>query len=372
MRLINDKKRFEFIKNQIVELDQELPKYLKLKVVEEAGLKYEAVDPNNQVNVRTITENTAQPDEGQPNYLHRQRTELVHPMSMGEIDKNLRDIIVGMKTNDIRRYLGSKDAEEFNKMFMPILLGELNNNKASIQITPNRWIYEDTPVAYCENKIGNKPTLLESIKNFFNSKKSNGKDDSSEYTMTLLDLFDIIHVEAGKEREFVDRLEGYFTLIRNAALMHQHAQMDELCQKVVLNVYESVLAIHGFNRYITFGNIEKLQGKCKVVLDINYVKNFGRVIPTEVIEKKAKADNLCVFDNYCVLYYDPEGRTYKATATEKRDPILFGLINHSDKLYYIADWVDDKCDLTLEAIAEKLGKEVIEEIKDPLNNQNKK
>ena len=255
---------------------------------------------------------------------------------------------------------------------MPILLGEVNNNKASIAITPNRWIYEDTPSVYCENKIGNKPTLFESIKNFFNSKKSNGKDDSSEYTMTLLDLFDIIHVEAGKEREFVDRLEGYFTLIRNAALMHQHAQMDELCQKVVLNVYESVLAIHGFNRYITFGNIEKLQGKCKVVLDIDYVKNFGRVIPTDVIEKKAKADELCVFDNYCVLYYDPEGRTYKATAKEKRDPILFGLINHSDKLYYIADWVDDKCDLTLEAIAEKLGKEVIEEIKDPLNNQNKK
>lgn len=31
-----------------------------------------------------------------------------------------------------------------------------------------------------------------------------------------------------------------------------------------------------------------------------------------------------------------------------KDPILFGVIQGSRKLYFIGDWIDDYCDLTLE------------------------
>lgn len=89
------------------------------------------------------------------------------------------------------------------------------------------------------------------------------------------------------------------------------------------------------------------------MVDIDYIANFGRPIPTEVVEKKVKCDDMCVFDNYCVMYYDPEGLTYHSTSDARRDPILFGLINHSNKLYYIADWTDELCDLSLEKIAER-------------------
>ena len=59
-----------------------------------------------------------------------------------------------------------------------------------------------------------------------------------------------------------------------------------------------------------------------------------------------------------MLYYDPEGKVYKETAYEeakRKDPILFGVIAGSNKLYYIADWVDEYCDLTLEKFIDTIG-----------------
>lgn len=39
---------------------------------------------------------------------------------------------------------------------------------------------------------------------------------------------------------------------------------------------------------------------------------------------------------------------------------MFGVINGSKKLYYVADWIDEYCDLTLDKVIEILGKETIE------------
>ena len=48
----------------------------------------------------------------------------------------------------------------------------------------------------------------------------------------------------------------------------------------------------------------------------------------------------------------------KETAKEeakRRDPIIFGVIAGSKKLYYVDDWVDEYCDLTLDAFVDSLG-----------------
>ena len=91
---------------------------------------------------------------------------------------------------------------------------------------------------------------------------------------------------------------------------------------------------------------------------MTYLKNFARPIPNDVIDKIAKMNELEVFDNYVVLYYDPDGTVYKETAYEeakRRDPIIFGVIAGSKKLYYVADWIDEYCDLTLDAFVDALG-----------------
>lgn len=42
-----------------------------------------------------------------------------------------------------------------------------------------------------------------------------------------------------------------------------------------------------------------------------------------------------------------------------KDPILFGMIANSDKLYFVADWTDDYCDLTLDKMLKVIGKDVL-------------
>ncbi len=83
-----------------------------------------------------------------------------------------------------------------------------------------------------------------------------------------------------------------------------------------------------------------------------------------MLKKKVLADNLQVFDNYVILYYDPTGKSFSLTEYEKaeeerikKDPILFGVIKDSDKLYYIDSWIDDLCDLTWDQVVEKLSED---------------
>jgi hypothetical protein len=100
-------------------------------------------------------------------------------------------------------------------------------------------------------------------------------------------------------------------------------------------------------------------------LRLDWVKNFTRIIPNEVIDTKVKLDELCVFDNYVVMHYDPNNKSWAETQEDinrRRDPILFGVILGSRKLYFVGDWVDDLCDLTLEQIAAELGQQAIKEI----------
>lgn len=89
-----------------------------------------------------------------------------------------------------------------------------------------------------------------------------------------------------------------------------------------------------------------------------YFDDIARPIPEEVVDKIGKANELEVFDNYAVLYFDPNGEIYKETEQQRakrKDPILFGLISGSNKLYYVADWIDEYCDLTLEKFVDTLG-----------------
>ena len=227
-------------------------------------------------------------------------------------------------------------------------------------------------------------SLIERITSYF---KNKGKEISEKADkklkevngLSVIDLFDILHVKKGLEVDLLKRLEGYYKMLDNAEANGQTALFDELAQKIFINIYESVLAVHGYNKYIHFSEIEDLQNKCTRVLDIDYISDFGRIIPDDICEKKKACDEMCVFDNYCILYYDPKdtvpAKTKKTKkqnpaspaankeARAKRDPILFGLINHSDKLYYIGSWVDELCDLTIETIADKLGKSSVKEIK---------
>ena len=66
------------------------------------------------------------------------------------------------------------------------------------------------------------------------------------------------------------------------------------------------------------------------------------------------------------MHYDPEGKALKQIEVEeyRRDPILFGMIVGSDRLYYVKDWKTEKDFLTIDKVCQTLGIKNIRDAKD--------
>ena len=150
--------------------------------------------------------------------------------------------------------------------------------------------------------------------------------------------------------------------IENAKTLGQNELLHRLEAELSLSTMENVLYSKGFPKYLTEAQVLLFGSKCERGLCLDWISDFVRIIPKNVLEAKKKADDLLVFDNYVVLHYDPRNlatdKAARARQEDKiRDPILFGVIEESRKLYFIADWVDEKCDLTLDQVIKSISQE---------------
>lgn len=322
MKLLNDRKRVELFERGII-VDKELPKFKNLKQKSEINLS-EEINKNGSNFIK--------------DFINNEESNKFNIKISGYLLKKLEK-----KLDDRRNIIDFLDFEE----------NTININKSD----------------YLFEKLKNSNTFFEklmySIKFLFTKTDKKDKleeiNNDKKYSLNVIQLFDNIKILASKEKDFISRVDQYVELIKKAQALHQTAQEEQLIDKLIIHVYESVLSVCGFNKYITETDLINLQSKCEKVLRIDYIENFVRVVPDEVVKKKLVADSLFVFDNYCVLYYDPSGESFSETEKQKeerikKDPILFGVISGSRKLYYIADWIDELCDLTLEQVVEKIGK----------------
>lgn len=103
--------------------------------------------------------------------------------------------------------------------------------------------------------------------------------------------------------------------------------------------------------------IQKVASKQVVVLDL---KSFERNMPDEIIEALEKVKD--IFDEFYVVCTDYTGEISKQVNKERRekDPILFGAFldrnknTINERFYYIGDWIDEYCDLTLEKMVSEM------------------
>ena len=209
------------------------------------------------------------------------------------------------------------------------------------------------------NKKMNEGPWYKRLWNALTEKKEVVVDEVEEQPMDALKFFTLVKASSKESAAvYKDRVSKYLTALHNATNIGQTALQEELIRGLITNRYESVLYAEGCYYAVTEEQVAKFASQCEKGLKLSYLKNFSRPIPQEVIDKVAKMNELEVFDNYVVLYYDPEGTVYKETAYEeakRRDPIIFGVIAGSKKLYYVADWIDEYCDLTLDAFVDALG-----------------
>lgn len=126
--------------------------------------------------------------------------------------------------------------------------------------------------------------------------------------------------------------------------------------QILLKELQAVKA--GFNIYVLREDIlYYIENIAKKTVKIIELENYERDIPDDVVDKLMEAQPY--FDEFFVVFTDYTGEAERTVEKEKRDkdPILFGVIHHPNKdraltnrFYFIADWVDEYCDLTLEEL----------------------
>lgn len=181
-------------------------------------------------------------------------------------------------------------------------------------------------------------------------------------TRTIESFFISLKQDKKQLEKIDDRLDSYKKLLRNAVASGQKALEEKLISEIEIIGFESRLYALDYVTVITEEQLVKFVKETKRGLRLDWIKNFTRVIPDDVLEKKVALDEHKIFDNWLVLHYDPDNKSNEMTDKEKKaererrkDPILFGVLKGSRKLYYVKDWIDDLCDLTLKDIAKVLG-----------------
>lgn len=198
--------------------------------------------------------------------------------------------------------------------------------------------------------------------------KQNTKEIDAD---SIIKFFELMkqNVSVLDETNIRNVLNKYNSVLNNAIENNQIALSERIKAYSDVLRMELMLSASEFKKFLSEEDVVKfyhtITKNKKSYLRLTYLKNFIRVIPDEIIALKKKADELKVFDNYVILHYDKEGNSSSDTNEEiekKKDPILFGVILGSRKLYYIGDWIDEYCNLTLGEIIDKLGKEKCDEI----------
>ena len=104
------------------------------------------------------------------------------------------------------------------------------------------------------------------------------------------------------------------------------------------------------------------------------LERYEREIPDDIVDIIDKTKE--IFDQLYVIYTDYTGRGTRKIEAEKKvkDPILFGTFQDKekrvcvDRFYYLGDWVDEYCDLTLDKMVNetrKVGRNIVRTINTP-------
>ena len=152
--------------------------------------------------------------------------------------------------------------------------------------------------------------------------------------------------------------DNCLTLLKKTKITGQTAAAKKIVDQYSLIMRELKAASFGFNTIVYKSDIEKFIDKIsKNPVKIIELHKYSREVDDSVMDKLILAKENELFDEYYVLFTDYSMKETKKVAKERRDkdPILFGAFKSQDKnnipeerFFYIGDWVDEYCDLTLE------------------------
>lgn len=187
-------------------------------------------------------------------------------------------------------------------------------------------------------------------------------DEVKKSRMSVEDFFKSIKNSAEELVMVEERLKTFTDAMEHLKKTGQYALIEIMQQDLEVHRAETQLYAIGLRKVITEKNITDFASKSPRAIKLDWVQNFTRLIPAKALDIKLNADEKHIFDNYVVMHYDPDNKGSMDTVAEKikkKDPILFGVIAGSNKLYYIACWEDEYCDLTFDKLVDTLGDKAI-------------
>lgn len=242
-----------------------------------------------------------------------------------------------------------------------------------VNLFVNKFLFNDIFSSYYSTMQGSLPDRsnspgmpIEEVKPWYKRLSellhSKSKELDETYSIDVLQFFaEVKGITKKNMGLYTNRLSGYIVALKNSDMSGQSALKEQLLRDMVINKYESVLYANKNYYVITEEQVVEFVKKTEKGVRLDYIKNYMRVIPPKVIKTIEKVNKWEIFDNYVILHYDPDEKSFAQTIEEKkkedqkrRDPILFGVIRGSNKLYYITDWIDEYCDLTLDKFVETL------------------
>lgn len=178
------------------------------------------------------------------------------------------------------------------------------------------------------------------------------------------------------DAELVKVYDNCLELLNKYKITGQKKGMRKLMFHLECIEKEREIVKMGINTFIYRDDIEEyIDTVAKDTVKIIELENYEREIPDEIVDVIAATKDK--FDQLYIVFTDYTGKVERQIKKERRDkdPILFGTFQNQsnrtviDRFYYLGDWEDEYCDLTLDKMVnetEKAGKRnIVKTIKTP-------
>lgn len=186
------------------------------------------------------------------------------------------------------------------------------------------------------------------------------KENKEKNEITPSQYFD--YLKSAKQNITNEQLkESYSVFLKlgeKYAKIGQKESLKKLCFLANTLIKEEKLIEIGVTTYIYKDTIEEyIENVASKAVKIVELSRYMREIPDELVDIIEKTRD--IFDEFYVVFTDYTGKEERRVEKERRDkdPILFGCFknnrNVGDRFYFLGDWVDEYCDLTLDKMIDE-------------------
>lgn len=192
------------------------------------------------------------------------------------------------------------------------------------------------------------------------------KDPSSEKRISPKLYFSYVKskLATNEIKALKARLSKLQTLTQDAFDLQQQALFEEYSKLMAITVRESEAYVAGYKKWVTIKDIERFRTIAKNPTAYNSpvffkkLEDFPRSVPKEIKKVIDGVKQKNIFDQLWILYLDYTNENIKTNKEKirEKDPILFGQFAYDkSKYFYITDWVDEFCDLSINDFVNKLS-----------------